>query len=188
MTYNDYRLKEDEIKVLFEMKGKIFDSFFADSAFGCTKSIRNALFSVDNNFYCFENKLASLDYYGTESEDVAIFSLMVAKEDLLNKEKNFPRTTEIPIKQQIKDIEIITEDQKVYENEVLKYETNLTRGVIFYFDDGYELSFEKDIWFSEIIKIQRGYNLIEKFTPTAEFEEDWASNFRANCTRIVEKL
>lgn len=188
MIYNDYRLKEKEINILSYMKGKLFCNFYADSAFGCTKAIQNALFSVDNSYYCFENKITSLDYYGTGLEDVAIFDLFEATEDLTIKEKNFERAVEIPIKQKIKNIEIVNEIQKVYENHVLEYETKLTRGVVFYFNDGYELSFEKDIWFSEIIKIQRGYNLIEKFSPITEFEKDWASHFNGECKRIVAKL
>ena len=188
MISNDYRLKENDIQILSNMKGKKFNSLVADNAFGGTKAIGNALFSVGNVYYTFSNKICSLDYYGSGIEDVAIFNFETASENLINKEKSFERAIEIPIKQKIRDIEIVTEIQKVFEKDVLKYETKLTRGVIFYMIDNYEISYEKDIWFSEIIKIQRGYKLIEKFTPTTEFEEDWNSNFTGHCERICEFL
>ncbi len=188
MISNDYRLKENEIQILSNMKGKKFNSLIADNAFGGTKAIEHALFSVGNTYYAFSNKICPLDYYGSGIEDVAIFNFAPASENLINKEKSFDRAIELPIMQKIKDIEIVTEIQKVFENNILKYETMLTRGVIFIMLDGNEISYEKDIWFSEIIKIQRGYNLIEKFTPATEFEEDWNSNFSGSCERICEFL
>ena len=49
----------------------------------------------------------------------------------------------------------------------------VTRGVIFYFDDETELSFEKDIWFSEEIYVGQGKKLIDKFASTDKFSEAW---------------
>ena len=188
MTINDYRLKEDKIKILSSLKGKKFNNFIADNAFGGTKSVRHALFLIGTKYYCFDNEIVPLDYYGTGIEDVAIFNFDTASEDLISKEKNFERAIEIPIKQKIVEIEVVSESQKVFESDILKYETNLTRGVIFHMADGYEVSFEKDIWFSEVIKIQRGYNLIEKFAPTTEFEADWTSGFSGKCERFVAHI
>ena len=188
MTMNDYRLKENEIQILSSLKEKKFNCIIADNAFGGTKSIRHALFSVGNKFYTFNNEIVPLDYYGSGVEDVAILSFSMASENLIHEERSFERAIELPIKQKIKDVAVVTETQKVFENSILNYETILTRGVIFYLFDGYEVSFEKDIWFSEIIKIQKGYNLIDKFSSKKEFEEDWTGNYSAQCVRVCELL
>lgn len=37
----------------------------------------------------------------------------------------------------------------------------------------YEVSFEKDIWFSKAIKVHRGYNLLDTYNPTDEFEKNF---------------
>ena len=42
-----------------------------------------------------------------------------------------------------------------------------------HFSSGNEISFEVDTWFSEMITVQRGYNLIDKFTSVDDFLEEW---------------
>ena len=49
----------------------------------------------------------------------------------------------------------------------------------------YELSFEKNIWFSEDITVGKGYNLIDRFTPASEFEEGWSGPLRGECFREI---
>ncbi len=44
-------------------------------------------------------------------------------------------------------------------------------GIVFMLEDSREISFEIETWFSEMITIQRGYNLIKKFPPTNDFLE-----------------
>lgn len=56
---------------------------------------------------------------------------------------------------------------------ISNYEFNSTVGLIFLLEDSREISFEIGTWFSEMITIQKGYNLIEKFTPTDDFIEEW---------------
>lgn len=56
---------------------------------------------------------------------------------------------------------------------------------IFKFKDKYELSFEKNILFSEEISIEKGYNLIERFSPISEFEESWSEEFIGKCERDI---
>lgn len=64
----------------------------------------------------------------------------------------------------------------------------LTRGIIFQFKDGHELSLEKNIWFSEDITVEKGYDLIRRYTPTTEFEEGWSADYRGKCSREIVSL
>lgn len=48
----------------------------------------------------------------------------------------------------------------------------------------YQYSFEKPVWFSTDIYIQKGYNLIDKFTSVEKYENDgWSDNCIAKCER-----
>jgi len=47
------------------------------------------------------------------------------------------------------------------------------------------LYFEKNILFSEEISIEKGYNLIERFSPISEFEESWSEEFKGKCERDI---
>ena len=79
----------------------------------------------------------------------------------------------------------MNECQQLFENGNQSYEVLVTRGIIFKFNDGHELSFEKNIWFSEDITVEKGYDLIQRFTPTTEFEEGWSGNFHGKCSRDI---
>ncbi len=183
MIKQDYRLNDSAINILKSFKGKKFDSFLSDNAFGGTKTFFNALFSVNKEYYSFKNSFSALDYYGNGIEDVALLSFDKATDELVSKEKAFERTIEIPIDQIIRDVEIVNEIQTLTYQGTLQYETTLTRGIIFHMNDGYEISFEKDIWFSEAINTQRGYKLLEKYNPVSEFEEDWTNGVIGQCVR-----
>ena len=50
-------------------------------------------------------------------------------------------------------------------------------------EDGLQISFEKNICFSEDITVQKGYNLIETYSPESEFCESWETPYIARCKR-----
>lgn len=137
---------------------------------------------VENTSYAFTNLVETMDYYG-EQEDVALFKI---------EERPFPNIKslilnqtmiEMPIEDLISEIIVVNEHQQLFENEDQIYDVQLTRGIIFKFDDGHELSFEKNIWFSEDITVEKGYNLIRQFSPTSEFGEGWSGNYKGICSR-----
>ena len=52
-----------------------------------------------------------------------------------------------------------------------------------------QISFEKAVWFSEEIYIQKGYGLIEKFASTNNFvESDWDAGITAECSRSIDTI
>ena len=95
---------------------------------------------------------------------------------------------ELPVKKTIKEIDIINEHQKVFENDKQTYDVWLTRGIIFRLEDDTEISLEKNVWFSEMITVDKGENLLSKFTPVEEFSEDWEGNFRGECSRDIVRF
>lgn len=127
---------------------------------------------IANEIYRFTNFIDVVDYY-SKMEDVAVFKF---EETNINGVKSAIVSEEmidVPINKSIKKIEVINENQKQYKNDKILYDNWVTRGVIFYFDDESELSFEKDIWFSEEIYVEQGKKLIDKFASTDKFSEAW---------------
>ncbi len=58
-------------------------------------------------------------------------------------------------------------------------------GIIFVMNDGLEIAFEKQVWFSERISVYKGYHLIQQFSPISEFTWNWEHPFRGECERQV---
>lgn len=71
-------------------------------------------------------------------------------------------------------IKIVEETQHLYKDDALEYEISTVRGIIFVLEDGREISFEKDIWFSEFIEVRTGYELETTFASPDVFIEEWA--------------
>ncbi len=78
--------------------------------------------------------------------------------------------------------------QELFYKDNKNYDVWLTRGIIFDMDDGLEISLEKDIWFSENIYVDQGYNLIEKYANTNDFENDWDSTYTAKASRRIVEI
>ena len=92
---------------------------------------------------------------------------------------------ETPVESIVAEVLVVNEQQQLFERDVKTYEVLVTRGIIFKLEDGHELSFEKNIWFSEDITVEKGYDLIQRFTPTTEFEEGWSGDYRGDCSREI---
>ena len=73
----------------------------------------------------------------------------------------------------IKKITVVNEHQQLFNQGIQTYDVYVTRAIIFEMEDGGEISFEKDIWFSEEINIRRGHDLIDKLSSTDSFAENW---------------
>ena len=173
----DIRLNHDEIALLKSFIGTEFKSISHES-FIFTNSVSGTVqFNINNKIFYLYSDIEPLEHFGS-IEDTAIWSLETQKYVGVNVE-NFVTT---PIKEIIRKIILVQENQRIYENEEQTYDVWVTRGIIFDFGN-HQISFEKAIWFSEEIYIQKGYNLIEKFTPTENFLEDWDNGIVPECTR-----
>lgn len=83
----------------------------------------------------------------------------------------------------VNDFQTIEHDGKLYE-------FSSTVGLIFVLEDSREISFEIGTWFSEMMTIRKGYNLIEKFTPIEDFFEEWedCEGYVPKCSRKIIEI
>lgn len=109
-----------------------------------------------------KNEVHTADYYGAD-EDICWFEICEATEPEIVSALVNVQQVDIPFHEIVTDILLIQEDQKLYERDELTYHVKLTRGIVFIFEDGREIAFEKTDPFSEEIEIRRGTNLLGSF-------------------------
>lgn len=180
----DYRFSSSAMSEIEKMVGKEMIKYKCDPFLYSTSVYGIVGILVDNSSYAFTNLTEVQDYFG-EKEDVAVFKM---KHQPYNEIKSLIQNQEMvetPINSNISEIDVINEHQRLFNQGKQTYDVWLTRGIIFKFADSLELSFEKEIWFSEDIAIEKGYNLFQKFSPTEEFASGWSDNIRGECTREI---
>ena len=186
MKQIDVRFSEEELNLIKDMIGTALtkykcNTFTSPDAYGIID------ICTDKSSYAFTNFIHVMDYYGTK-EDVAVFRVEKRPESKINSLISNNTMIEIPVNKAIKEIDIVNEHQKVFRNNIQTYDVWLTRGIIFKLDDEVEISLEKNIWFSEMITIDKGEQLLNKFTPVKEFIENWEGDYRGECTREIIKI
>lgn len=105
---------------------------------------------LDDKEYSLTNFVEVADYFGA-NEDVAMFKFQPAVYDEIHSMIEKQIMIEIPINGVISEISIINEHQELFENDTQIYDVYVTRGIIFKFEDGHELSFEKEIFIMRAI-------------------------------------
>ena len=192
MKQIDVSIDNSAINQLKMLIGKQFICYTSDP-FCCSPTVYGiygiSCIKIDDIWLAFTNLFESLDYYG-EDEDVAVFKLLhISEQDIdsyiNNKDVNRLIT---PINLNITSIDIVNENQKVYRSDKQIYDVWVTRGIIFLLEDGSEISFEKDIWFSDLIIIRQGKELIRKFVSADDFSKDWEDDCRGIAIRNVITL
>ncbi len=180
----DVRFSSAEMAEIQDMVGKRMIKYKCDPFEFSTSVYGIVGICLENASYAFTNTTEVADYFG-DNEDVAMFKMKRMPFDLITSLIQGQKMIETPVESVISETLVVNEHQKLFEDEVQIYDVQLTRGIIFRFDDGHELSFEKNIWFSEDISVEKGYNLIERFTPPDEFVEGWSGNYRGECSREI---
>ncbi len=182
MEMIDVRFSLDAKTLLMSMIGKVFQCYKCDLFENSPSAYGVVGIKVDDTGYAFTNFVKVADYFG-KAEDVAMFKLKQIDYNEIKSPYRMPNMVEINVEKIISKIIIINEKQTLFENNLKKYEVNVTRGVIFKFRDGDELSLEKNIWFSEEITVRNGCDLINLFEPVEEFYEAWSTPCRGECIR-----
>lgn len=182
----DIRFDDKTVQLIQSLVGQRFDrmrrdTFLLPSVYGLV-----CLF-IGEKCYKLTNFVEVLDYYGT-LEDVAVLHFKPEKQENIKSLQGNGEMSDSLICKRIREIRIVNENQRLYHNEVQTYDVYTVRGLIFVFEDDCEISFEKSIWFSELIHIEEGYDLIQKFDPTDEFVETWEGEYRGACSREVISL
>ncbi len=179
----DISLSDKEEEMLRSCIGKRLQAYSHDEFQFTPSSTQAVQIMMDGNkSYYLYSFTKPCDYFGSQ-EDVAVWSLEDRPLPLIAN-KHFVTT---PVEEVVKEIMLIQENQCVCFKDNQSYNVRLTRGIIIDFED-HQIAFEKDIWFSEEIIIHKGYDLLNRFTPTDRFGKDWEEGVRTECSRILIPL
>ena len=182
MTEIDIRLSEQEVAPLRTWKHQQLLSIQHEKFLYTAASEQAVGFNVAGSFFYLYNFTEPMDYFGT-TEDVARLTLETVRYPCVDKKDWMT----FPIEETIESIQLVQEQQELYEAGEKIYDVHMTRGLILDLGDR-ELAFEKHIWFTEEILIHQGHSLITAFRDPKEFEEDWVEGCQAKCTRSVLTL
>lgn len=178
------RFTTEDMEMIRAMIGKTMTKYKCDP-FEYSSSVYGIVgFMVESESFSITNLVEVMDYYGSE-EDVAMFRIKRKPFSEIHSLIQDQEMIETPVESKIVEIYVVNDHQKLYEKDVQIYEVSVTRGIIFKFEDGHELSFEKNIWFSEDITVEKGYDLIQRFSPVEEFNEGWSGDYRGECYREI---
>ncbi len=178
-------VSENEINTLKKMIGKTFNKYKCDPFINSPMVYGIVGIYVDGKPYKITSLLKEKKRFLTDDE-VAQFEISETTDDGIKTFMDAGEMIETPVNNRIKTVSVINDFQTVkYSGESYKF--SATVGLIFTLEDTREISFEIGTWFSEMITIQRGYNLIEKFTSTDDFLEEWddCDGFVSEITRKI---
>ena len=187
MVKIDVTFDEQTMNLFQNFIGKKFEKYKADPFVYSTDVYGIVGLYIDKSVYKLTDFAEVFDYYGAK-EDVAVFKLENSIDEEINTFIVNGKMIDCNIENTISKIQIVNENQKVFYKGEQTYDVWVTRGIIFLFADGLELSFEKPVWFSEEIYIDKGYNLISRFTPEDEFPKHWENGYIAECTRKIIEI
>ena len=168
--------------------GKTFDYYSCDpfeffpSVFGIVG------FRIDDKFYKLTCDLEKTTRFWNEDE-IARLRFEECGDQKPESRMDGGAMIDTPVHDTIVNIDLINDLESVtFENE--KRSLCSTKGIIFHLSSGNEISFEIDTWFSEMITINKGYNLIERFTSTDDFLEEWedCEGYKATVERKIVSL
>lgn len=181
MNTIDMRFNSELIRSLV---GKDFHYYKCD-AFDFTNSVTQIVgLYIGEKAYALTNVQENVDYFG-ENDDMAVCRFTETEDKNIKSAFNDTEMIITPINGIIEKVLLVNENQQLFKNGEELYNVWLTRGIIFVVG-GREISFEKDsVPFSEELIIQRGYDLIEKFSDEKEFLESWEGGIEPRCMREV---
>ncbi len=183
----DVRFNQEEVSLIKNMIGTTLTKYKCDPFEFSTAVYGIVGICTDKSAYAFTNAIQVMDYYGAD-EDVAIFHVEECADSEIKSLICGNTMIELSVNKIIKEIDVINEHQKVFAQDKQTYDVWLTRGIIFRLEDNTEISLEKNVWFSEMITVDKGSNLLNKFTRAGEFAEDWEGEFRGECLRDIVRF
>ena len=183
MVQIDIRLQSGEMDVLRSLIGKKLDSIQHDPFNFVNSSSQVVQINTEAGVYYLYSFTEPLDYYGV-MEDVAVWTFETERYKTVDN-KSFITT---PVQAIIKNITLVQEHQRLFKGQDQIYDVWLTRGIVIDFGD-HQISFEKAVWFSEDIYIQKGYDLEDGFASVEDFvNSDWNEGLKAECSRETVSL
>ncbi len=178
-------ISENEMNTLKNMIGKTFNKYKCDPFINSPMVYGIVGIYVEGKPFKITSLLKEVKRFLT-TDEVAQFKITETTDNNIKTFMDNGKMIETPVNSKIKSISVVNDFQTVKHNGE-NYEFSSTVGFIFTLEDSREISFEIGTWFSEMITIHRGYDLIEKFTKTDDFLEEWedCNGFVANITREI---
>ena len=184
---NNFCIKDKEIQIFTNIKGCQFEQYKADPFVYSPMVFGIVGISVNGESYKITARLKEAQRFYTTEEVVCLEIEKVAEENIYSLMDDGEMIT-TPVYNTIHSVEVVTDFQTISKDSDVKEFTH-TVGYIFKMIDGLEISFEIGSWYSEMITIRKGYDLINRFTPVEEFYEEWEdTGFKAECRREIKVI
>lgn len=179
---------EQEINIFKSMIGKQFEKFKCDPFVYSPMVYGIVGLYIGGTSYKLTSLIESARRF-FNTDDVAAFRIEQANDAEIKTFMDEGDFIETPVLSIITSIDIIT-DHQVVEHDGNSQLFDYSIGIVFHLQDTREISFEISTWFSEMITIHKGYNLIEKFTSTDDFLEEWedCEDYKATVERKIITL
>jgi hypothetical protein len=183
----DKRLTEDEKRLLASFIGSRLVKYRHDPFFVTPSFATQVEFFFESKIVLLKSDEQPMDFFGAEDEEVSTFSLYIIEEKEAISALVGVKQVDFPVGEVIKDIWVA--DEKIQEFVQGKpgeiYE--LTRGIVFVFDD-MQIGFEKDSWLLEEIIPHKGKKVLSKFDQLGNDLGGWPTGCMSKNKRTVYSL
>ena len=179
---------EQEINVFKGMIGKRFDKFKCDPFVYSPMVYGIVGIYVDDEVYKLTAQLESVKRFFS-TDEVAVFRIGQTTDAEVKSYMDGGELIETPVSSRIIAIDIVTDHQCVENNGTVQ-SLDYSIAVVFHLEDERDISFEIKTWFSEMITVEKGYNLIDKIESVDSFLEEWdgCEGYSAKCSREIVSL
>ena len=167
----DISFNNATMDMLKSMIGKRFEEYFSDPFIFAPDVFGIVGFQIDGRSFKMTSDLEVVQRF-YHVDDVAVMKLSECQRNEIVSRMVNGQMIDTPVQDTIVSIDVVNDRESVAHDGEQK-EMLSTKGVIFHLASGNEVSFEIGTWFSEMITIRRGYELIKQFTPLADFYEEW---------------
>ena len=167
----DLTLDDDSMNILKSMVGKYFDHYSHDPFYFSPVVFDVVGFYIGEESFKLDVKRKVVEYF-FDVDDVSFMTFVKTEPEKIVSYMENGKLIDSPAHDEIVGIDVVN-DREIVTCGADRREVFSTKGVIFRLASGNEISFEIQPWFSEMITIQRGYDLIKKFVPLEDFLEDW---------------
>ncbi len=175
MITRDIRFDKKTLELLQLLVGQELE-YFACERLEYTSSVYGmVVFAIGNKLYRITNLHERLEYFNSV-DDVGVCRFEETNEDAVQSFLEGGELIKTPVKQRIKEIRIMNENQQLYHRGKQTYDMYTVRGIVFVMEDGREISVEKEIWFSEMITVRAGRNLMDEFESMDDFLGNWVDS------------
>ena len=164
-------VKNEYSDIFASLIGKTFIKYKMDPIEYAPVSLWIVGVYVDDKAYKLTASQQEIDRFFS-NEEVALFDFKEASDSEIVSRLDGIDFIEVPVKEKIESIKMVVDKESVKHAGDIR-EINTVKAIIFSLSGGNEVSFELTEWFSEMITVSRGYELIQKVQSTDEFLEEW---------------